>query len=68
MWKYLNRISPTNVDFSDFVNPWNVYSIFFQSEADINEWLFEHDLFRNVVVCEVCKVPYKVTGSGEEKR
>ena len=57
---YLYRISPTNVDFSDFINPWNLYSIFFKSQSEINQWLFEHGLFRNVVVCEACKVPCKL--------
>ena len=50
------RLSPNNVTFADFVNPWNFYSEFFQDKPTVHQWMFDRGLLRDNVRCHHCDV------------
>ena len=50
------RLSPNNVTFADFVNPWNLYTVFFQDKTTVHQWMFARGLLRDNVRCHHCDV------------
>ena len=57
---FSKRISANDVQFADFVNPWNFYSVFFQTKPAVHQWLFDRGLLRDLVTCPQCDVPCRL--------